>query len=410
MRGSAKVAFIEAMLTIAPLALASSVRNAMQVRNVPVRFTSSTRMKVSISYSLSRARMPAQLISASTRSWRPANDFTASSSVMSSGASCRPGRGFNCVRAMSSALTPVALTVAPRSQNRLAIAAPISPAPPITTAWNPAVSEKGGFILLSVLFRRRGRFPDDQRMIDLVVHDGLLACEMTDQIFAGPLPDRRDRHLDRREARPQVPAPVEVVEADHRQLPRHREAAAFGFQQDAIGDDVVAADHGGRAVFQVQQIARGLAGIVQRIGHLDMPLRALLDVVLGKCPPEARDAGAGAVVVALKRGHDADPPVTEFDEVQRRAMGGALIVGADTGVGAIRLVDPDIDKRHRIVRKQLAQRVVMAIAAQHQAVDAASDQAARLLQFGVEIVTAGGHEQHVADRREIFLQRRDAAR
>ncbi len=247
-------------------------------------------------------------------------------------------------------------------------------------------------------------------MIDLVVHDGLLACEMTDQIFAGPLPDRRDRHLDRREARSQVPAPVEVVEADHRQLPRHREAAAFGFQQDAIGDDVVAADHGGRAVFQVQQIARGLAGIVQRIGHLDMPLRALLDIVLGKCPPEARDAGAGAVVVALKRGHDADPPVTEFDDVQRRAMGGALIVGADTRVGAIGLVDPDIDEGHRIVRKQLAQRVVMAIAAQHQAVDAASDQAARLLQFGVEIVTAGGHEQHVADRREIFLQRRDAAR
>ncbi len=67
MRGSANVAFIEAMLTIAPLLCASAVRNAMQVRKVPVRFTSSTFMKVAISYSLSRARMPAQLISASTR-------------------------------------------------------------------------------------------------------------------------------------------------------------------------------------------------------------------------------------------------------------------------------------------------------------------------------------------------------
>ena len=67
MRGNASVAFIEAILTIEPLVCASNGRNAMQVRNVPVRLTSSTFMKVAISYSLSRARMPAQLISASTR-------------------------------------------------------------------------------------------------------------------------------------------------------------------------------------------------------------------------------------------------------------------------------------------------------------------------------------------------------
>jgi len=53
MRSSASVAFIEAMFTIGPLAC---------------------------------ARMPAQLTSASTQSWRPANDVTAASSVMASGA------------------------------------------------------------------------------------------------------------------------------------------------------------------------------------------------------------------------------------------------------------------------------------------------------------------------------------
>src|SRR5215831_12155772 len=57
-------------------------------------------------------------------------------------ASESPPRGSSSVRARSASLAPVAVTVAPRSQNWLLIAAPISPTPPITTAWNPGTREK----------------------------------------------------------------------------------------------------------------------------------------------------------------------------------------------------------------------------------------------------------------------------
>ena len=70
------------------------------------------------------------------------------------------------VRAMSASLTPVAVTVAPRSQNRLAMAAPMSPAPPITTAWNPLASEKEGCVTLNLCyFRERGGGAVDSRTI-----------------------------------------------------------------------------------------------------------------------------------------------------------------------------------------------------------------------------------------------------
>ena len=92
------------------------------------------------------------------------------------------------------------------------------------------------------------------------------------------------------------------------------------------------------------------------------------------------------------------------------AIGGGFVVGPDARVGTIGAIDADIDEGDFVVGEQLAQGVVVAIAAQHQAVDAAADEVARLLQLGVEVVAAGGQEQHVADRRQIGLQRRDAAR
>ena len=62
------------------------------------------------------------------------------------------------------------------------------------------------------------------------------------------------------------------------------------------------------------------------------------------------------------------------------------------------------------VRQQIAQRVMVAIAAQHEPVDAAADQISRLFHFRVEIVAMRGEQQHVANAGEIFLQRFDAAR
>ena len=192
--------------------------------------------------------------------------------------------------------------------------------------------------------RRRGRFPDDQGIIDFVMHDGLLAREMTDQVLAGALPGGPGRDLDGGQARPQVPAPVEIVESNHRQIARDYIAAALGLQQHAVGDHVVAADQRARPLRQAQEISGGLAGIVERIGHLDMPLRRQLDAMFGQRAAKAVDPRAGAIIVPLQRRHDSDPAVAEFDQVQRRAIGRRLIVGADARVGAVRPVDPDIDE------------------------------------------------------------------
>jgi hypothetical protein len=77
---------------------------------------------------------------------------------------------------------------------------------------------------------------------------------------------------------------------------------------------------------------------------------------------------------------------------------GGFVVSADTGIGPVGAINADIDEGHGIVSEHLAQAVVMAVAAQHETVDAAADEIAGLLQFGVEVVAAGGQEQHVADR------------
>src|SRR3954447_26206191 len=205
------------MLTIDPFASASSARKAMQVRKVPVRLTSRTFTKVSISNSLSRARIPAQLTSASTRLYLLAKNLTGASSVASSVPSVMPARGLRSVRARSASWAPVAVTVAPRSQNWLLIAAPMSPAPPITTAWKPGVREKFeliGRISLQGFQRRSRRLANHQRKVDLAMHDGLLTGEAAHQIFAGALPGLSGRNVDRGQARPQMAAPVEVVEAN----------------------------------------------------------------------------------------------------------------------------------------------------------------------------------------------------
>ena len=184
------------------------------------------------------------------------------------------------------------------------------------------------------------------------MHDGLLAGQPPDQIFAGALPGLAGGNMNGGQARPQMPAPVEIVEADDGEVARHREAAALGFQQHAVGDDVVAADHRSRAVIEAEQIARRLARIVERVGHLDMPFFRQFDAALGKRAAEAGDAGAGAVVVALERGDDPDPDMSEFDDMRGGAVGRGLIVGADAGVGTVGPIDADIDEGHRIVGEQ----------------------------------------------------------
>ena len=141
-----------------------------------------------------------------------------------------------------------------------------------------------------------------------------------------------------------------------------------------------------------------------------MPLRRQLDSILGQRATKTVDARAGAIVVPLQRRDDPDLAVAEFDDMHGGTIGRGLIVRADAGVGAVRPIDPDIDKGNGVIGEQLPQAVVMAVAAQDQTIDAAADEVARLLQFDIEIVAAGGQQQHVADRRQIFLQRRDAAR
>lgn len=89
--------------------------------------------------------------------------------------------------------------------------------------------------------------------------------------------------------------------------------------------------------------------------------------------------------------------MTELDDVGCCAVGCGFVVCSDARVGPVGLVDADIDEGHFVVGKQLAQSVVMAIAAQHEAVDAAADQIARLLQFDIEVISARGEEQHVSD-------------
>src|SRR4051812_50204163 len=109
-----------------------------------------------------------------------------------------------------------------------------------------------------------------------------------------------------------------------------------------------------------------------------MPLRRQFEAALGQRAAKAGNASAGTVVVALESRDDPDAAMAEFDDMGGGAMGGRFVVGADARVGPVGLVYAHIDERHRVVREQLAQAVVMAVAAQHQAVDAAADQIARL--------------------------------
>ena len=113
------------------------------------------------------------------------------------------------------------------------------------------------------------------------MHDGLLAGKAAHQIFAGALPGLAGRNVNGGQARPQMPAPVEIIEADHGEVARHSETAALGCQQHAISNDVVAADHRCRAVIEAEQIARRLARIVERVGHLDMPFIRQFDAAFG---------------------------------------------------------------------------------------------------------------------------------
>ena len=96
-------------------------------------------------------------------------------------------------------------------------------------------------------------------------------------------------------------APVEVVEADDRQVAGDDVAAALGFKQHAVGDHVVAADDGARLIRQTEQIPRGFAHVVKLVGHLDMPLRRQFDAVFGERATKSVDARAGTVVVPLQR-------------------------------------------------------------------------------------------------------------
>ena len=113
------------------------------------------------------------------------------------------------------------------------------------------------------------------------MHDGLFAGESSDQIFTGSLPGFLRRNVNGGQAWPEMPAPVQIVEADHRQIARKRQSAALCFQQHAICDDIIAAHHRRRPLIKAHQIARRLAGIVQSVGHFDVPFRWHLDTGVG---------------------------------------------------------------------------------------------------------------------------------
>jgi hypothetical protein len=127
---------MEAVLTMAPRASASFGCAARHMRIVPVRFTSSTREKLAISYSPPcRMSVPAQLTSASMRWAASTSAATEASSVTSSGCSVTPGCGGACARSPDS---PAARTCQPSSASRRAIASPIPRVPPVTIAVRPS--------------------------------------------------------------------------------------------------------------------------------------------------------------------------------------------------------------------------------------------------------------------------------
>ncbi len=102
-------------------------------------------------------------------------------------------------------------------------------------------------------------------------------------------------------------------------------------------------------------MTRSFAGIVERVGDFHMPFWSDGNATLRKCALKSVDAGAGPVIVALKRRDDADVAVSEFDKMQGRAMGGAFVVGADARIRAVRPVYADIDEGNRAVGEQFAQ-------------------------------------------------------
>ena len=81
--GAPKMACIEAMLTMAPLARPSAARQATDIRMVPARLTSTTRMNSDGSYSFCSRITPAALTSTARASMFAAKAVTAVVSVTS---------------------------------------------------------------------------------------------------------------------------------------------------------------------------------------------------------------------------------------------------------------------------------------------------------------------------------------
>ena len=171
-----------------------------------------------------------------------------------------------------------------------------------------------------------------------------------------------------------MPAPVEIVEADHRQVARHRKSAALGFQQHAIGDDVVAADDGRRPVLEAR--ADSAPPRAHRPAYR-APRHAIAKASRCRASASARRKPATrALARSLLRWSAETIPIRRWPssiDMRGGAIGGGFIVGADARIGTVGPIDADIDEGHRVVGEHLAQGVVMAVAAQHQTIDAAAD-------------------------------------
>ena len=197
---------------------------------------------------------------------------------------------------------------------------------------------------------------------------------------------------------------LDVVEAGDRDVLRHAQLLPQAFLQRAVGQDVVAAEHGARPLRQAQQGRHGLARGRHGVGALEHCGVGKANVALGQGTAKAGQAIGGAVVAGADAGDDAETAMADVEQVVGDALRLALVVPADRGPRGRRVVVAGGDEGHAAAEQHRRRFGRVSRADQHQPVDAALEQRPHFGGFLSEVVAAAGEQERVAADVDRLLQ------
>ncbi len=207
----------------------------------------------------------------------------------------------------------------------------------------------------------------------------------------------------RGQRRPQEGGVVGVVEPHHRELARHVHAAGVRLDHGAEGELVGAAQHrGGPLPAGGEDLAQRVAAVADAVGDLHVVLRPDRERAGGQGAHHALHPGAAAVVLPPLPGDDAEAAMPEVQQVLGGARGGGGVVEAHAA--AVARQAEGLHQRDAAPLDATQQRRAVDVAHQHQPVDAALQQEARLQQLPVQVVAGAGHHQRVVVPAQALLE------